>query len=166
MSPQQVPPPPEPAPIYTAMREMVLALVPGEAGLAPSSQPPHVWGLLTEMGFPDGSVTLVSLADGTTSMYFSGGGGLIGCGGHAAVAAASRALVAEAERLAASLAPTDAFPLPAAGRVRFYLLALDGKRTAEAGQEELADGRHPLAPLFLRSDEVVGQVRRHSPAEK
>jgi hypothetical protein len=137
--------------------------VPAEAGILPSAGLPHVWGVLAEMGFPNGSVTLVSLADGTTSLYFSGGGGIIGCGGHAAVAAASRVLVEEAERHLGATVPTVSCPLPTAGRLRFYLLTYEGKRTAEAGQEELAAGRHALADLFRRSDDVVTQVRLHSP---
>ena len=67
----------EPAAIYTRMRDGILSLAPAEAGIVPSPQCPHVWGVLAELGFDDGCVTLVSLADGTTSLYFSGGGHLL-----------------------------------------------------------------------------------------
>ena len=145
------------------MRNQVLTLVPAEAGLVPSSAAPHVWGVLTEIGLENGSVTLVSLADGTTSLYFSSGGGIIGGGTHAAVAAASQALVTEAEQYRSAMAPTAVLPLPAAGRIRFYLLTFDGALTAEAAEEGLVAGRHELAPLFFRSNDVVTQVRLHSP---
>jgi hypothetical protein len=155
-------PVPEPAPIYLSMRDHILSLVPTEAGITPSARPPYLWGVLTEMGLPNGWATLVALADGTTSLYLSGGGGFIGCGGHAAIAAATRALVAEAERHLEAMVPTADFPFPTAGRVRFYALTLAGKRTAEVGWKELEAGRHALAPLFYYSNEVVTQVRLHS----
>ena len=51
-----------------------------------------------EMAFPEGAATLVSLADGTTSMYTSTGGGVIGGGAHDAVVQAGRAFLLELER--------------------------------------------------------------------
>lgn len=58
---------------------------------------PAVWGILMETGYPQGIATLVSLADGTTSLYFSNGDGMIGGGQHANIAQASKAFVAAAE---------------------------------------------------------------------
>jgi hypothetical protein len=58
--------------------------------------------------------------------------------------------------------PAAAFPLPTAGRVRFYVLTLAGARTAEADQQALAAGQHALADLFRHSDDLVTQVRLHS----
>jgi hypothetical protein len=156
-------PEPESAPIYTSMRNQILTLVPAEVGLGPSPQFPHVWGVLTEIGLDRGSATLVSLADGTTSLYLSSGGGFIGYGELAAVAAASQALVLEAERYCGTMVPATVFPLPAAGRIRFYVLTFDGALTAEADEGEVVAGRHVLAPLFHRSDDVITQVRLHSP---
>jgi len=162
MSTHSPPRAPEPAPIYTSLRDQILSLVPAEAGIVPLPKAPHIWGVLTEMGFPNGSATLVALADGTTSMYFSGGGGIIGCGQHAAVAAAAQALVGATADHLEVLSPTTTFPLPTAGRVQFYVLTLAGARTAEADQQELAAGRHALSDLFRYSDDLVTQVRRHS----
>ena len=38
---------------------------------------PVVWGVVMETGYPEAVVTLVSLGDRTTSLYFSNGGGII-----------------------------------------------------------------------------------------
>lgn len=151
-----------PAPIYLTMRDGILALAPGKVGLAPSSQTPRAWGVLLEMGFAEAVVTLVALADGTTSLYFSTGGGIIGGGTHTAVAQASQALVAAAEGFLDELAPAAAFPLPGVGRVRFTVLTFSGARTAEAAEKELAAGRQPLAPLYEAGQEVLTQVRQHT----
>ena len=49
-----------------------------------------MWGALLETGHPNGVATLVSLGDATTSLYTTGGFGIIGAGFHEVVAAATR----------------------------------------------------------------------------
>jgi hypothetical protein len=67
-------PTPEPAPIYLQLRQRILGFNPDELGLKPSLEAPHVWAVLVEMGYEVGTATLVSLVDGTTSLYYSTGG--------------------------------------------------------------------------------------------
>ena len=82
-----------------ALRLQALSVERGPAGIP--APPPNalVWGLLMEMGFPNGTATLFALADGTTSLYYSSGGGVLGGQGHEAVRRANAALLAEANRL-------------------------------------------------------------------
>jgi hypothetical protein len=147
------------APVYSNLRDMVLTLEPGKAGIAPSAQAPNVWGVLMESGWPEGVSTLVALADGTTSLYFSGGGGLIGYGTQEVVAVASRALVARAEDCLGLLSPATTFPLPAAGHAAFHVLTFGPAFTAEVAEEELLSGRHPLTPLYFAAHEVIARMR-------
>ena len=56
--------------------------------------PETPWLVVMETGVPGGSYTVVSLHDGTTSIYFSNGGGIIGAGQHPDVAALSQSIVA------------------------------------------------------------------------
>ena len=154
---------PEPIPVYKALRDAIIGLSPQKVGLTPSAEAPHCWGVLLEIGSERAVATLVALADGTTSLYFSSGGGVIGCGGHAAVAAAARKLVAAADAHLSELRPTSTFPLPGVGRLRFYLLTFSGALTAEVAEEELQDGQHPLAALYTAGQEVLTQVRLLTP---
>lgn len=55
--------------------------------------------------------------------------------------------------------PTATFDLPQPGRVRFQLLTVGGGRTAEAGEDELGFGRHPLSPLFHAGQDVITEIR-------
>ncbi len=114
-----------------------------------------------EMGRPQAVVTLVSLADGTTSLYFSNGGGILGGGEHAPVAQASKAFVSSAEPYLPAMAPAPAFPLPlpAVGEVKFYVLTFEGIFTAEAGEQELGNRQHALSPLFYHGQAVLTQIR-------
>lgn len=150
---------PEPVQIYTDMRNRVLKLVPTEVGIVQSKEIPNVWGVLMEMGFRQAVVTLVSLADGTTSLYFGNGGGIIGGGEHAAVAQASKSFVANSEKYFQRMTPAESFPLPSVGRVKFYILTFSGAFTADIDENELDNGKHDLSPLFCSGQEVITQLR-------
>jgi hypothetical protein len=152
-------PVPEPAPVYTTLRDKIIGLSPIEIGVVPSSGIPNAWGILMELGFPEAAVTLVSLADGTTSLYFNNGGGIIGSGEHEVVAQATRAFVAAAEEYRHDMLPADSFPLPHVGRVRYYILTFTGIFTAEADEGELAEARCFLSPLYCSGQEVITQLR-------
>src|ERR687898_1781909 len=78
----------EPADVYLGLRGQALALTRELLDPETASDGP-VLALLMETGYPEAVATLVGLADGTTSMYFSNGGGMIGAGQHEDVAAAT-----------------------------------------------------------------------------
>ncbi len=157
---------PEPAESYLHLRQLILNLNPSEAGLAPTELAPRVWGVLMETGYDVGTVTLVSLADGTTSLYFSTGGGMIGSSDYNPVALASQALVEEAEKHVSNIAPTTDYPLPGVGQVRFYLLTYQGIHMVDSAENDLASGSHPLEPLYQRAQETLTQLRLLSDKKK
>lgn len=150
-----------PAPIYTDLRNQILTLSPYKAGILPLPETPNVWGVLMETGYPEAVVTLVSLADGTTSLYFGGGGGMIGGGAHIAVAEATKKFVSDTEQHLKRMTLATACPLPTVGRVCFYVLTLSGTFTAEADENDLRKGRHGLSLLFYSGHRVITQLRRH-----
>ncbi len=150
---------PAPAPIYAELRKHILTLIPGEVGIVQSEGLANVWGVLMECGFPQAVATLVSLADGTTSLYFGNGGGIIGSGEYTAVARASQALVAHAEDYLNTMSSALSFPLPLLGQVRFYILTFSGIFMAEADERELAGNNHRLSPLFYSAQDVITQIR-------
>jgi hypothetical protein len=139
----------------------MLSLDPAAVGLHPSAELPRVWGVLMEMGFPEGAATIVSLADGTTSLYTNEGGGVIGGGEHAPVAAASRRFLAEAEATEAGLSPEEPtnVQLPPAGVVSFVVLGYSGTQTGAAGEDELASTQHPLSRLYAAGQDVITALR-------
>src|SRR5438105_7124389 len=79
-----------PADMYMGLRDRLLRLDPASVGLADKP----LWGCRMETGYPNGIATLVCLADGTTSLYTSTGGGIIGAGAHAQVVRTNAALLA------------------------------------------------------------------------
>jgi len=150
---------PEPEQVYLQLRNRILNLNPAEVGLSPSIAAPHVWGVLMESGYQVGCATLVSLADGTTSLYYSTGGGMLGSGEYAPVAEASKELVAQAEDHLQHMSLSNEFPLPGVGQVRFIILTYSGRFSGEAMETTLSAGEHPLSPLFLKSKATLEQLR-------
>ena len=146
-----------------ALREQVFRVEPQELGLTPTTARPHVWGVLMETGYPEAVVTLVAIADGTTSLYFSNGGGILGAGEHESVRAASEMLLEVAEAHLGSFSAAATPKIPQVGRVRFHVRTFAGTLTAEAGEEDLGEDRHVLSPVFYAAHEVIGAIRECSP---
>jgi hypothetical protein len=142
---------------YTGLRNMVFEASPAQLGLKPAAS--EVWAVLMETGYPDAVVTLLVLADGTVSIYFSNGGGIIGLGQHPGPERASKSFLALAQQFVNRAKPTNEHPLPAPSLTRFYLLAGSGKYFAEAKEQDLGEGRHPFAPLFHKGHEVITEIR-------
>lgn len=160
--PQPRLPVPEPAPIYTTLRNRILSFYPLEVGIKPSEAAPNVWAVLFETGFEQAAVTLAALVDGTTSLYYSTGGGMLGSGSYAPVAQSARRLILEAEEYFQGMVPTNCYPLPDIGQVRFYVLTYQGSFTAEASEEELGEGNHELSSLFYIAHQVIASLRQIS----
>jgi hypothetical protein len=152
----------DPAEVARGLREQALLLDARESGMRSSAEHPHVWGILMETGYPEAVATLAAFLDGTTSLYFSSGGGVIGAGDHGSVRAELPAFFAEAESHLADFAPATSTPLPAVGRVRFYIRTFEGTLTAEASEDDLGEMRHVLSPVFHAGHAVIAAVNEAS----
>ena len=153
------PKPAEPAEIYFGLRNQILSLNPKDVGIVQSSKTPNVWGVLMETGYPQAVATLVSLANGTTSFYFSNGGGMIGGGEHVTVAQSTKSFVTSAEKYYQQMTLAESFPTPAIGKVKFYVLTFSGIFTIDVDENALGSGKHRLSPLFASGQEVITQFR-------
>ncbi len=74
--------PVDPRETSKTLRDNLLATKPSDVHLAPTEELPHVWATLMEMKISGNVVSLAAVAEGTTSLYFSNGGGIIGAGEH------------------------------------------------------------------------------------
>jgi hypothetical protein len=149
----------DPIEMSRKLRGQALSVAPGELGLAPTAALQHVWGVLMELGYPEAVATLVVLGEGTTSLYISTGGGIIGAGEHPPVRAAAEKLLAATEAHLAGFQPAGETPLPQTGRVRFYVRTFDGILGAEADEQDLGHGRHKLSPVFHAGHAVITEMR-------
>lgn len=145
------------AEVYSGLRQQVLRLTPDQLGDEFAAAP--ILALLMETGYPEAVATLVAVADGTTSLYFSNGGGMIGAGTHAAVAEASGRLLEAGREFLPQLSATTDPGLPAEGETQFVAVTREGLRGAIAAEDDLGEGEHPLSPLFYAGQDVITQIR-------
>ncbi|WCO68424.1 hypothetical protein PO878_06745 [Iamia majanohamensis] len=130
----------------------------------PSDAHPDVLGVVIDIPRPPEVASLVTLADGTTSLYTSSGGGTIGAGGHPPVVRAG------AELLVALQHDLDLFPadervdLPPADMVQLTVLTPSGRRRARIPSRAFW-GQEPstVAHLVAAAQALLGAVREATP---
>jgi len=145
------------AEVYEGLRKQVLHLKQDQLGDAFAEAP--ILALLMETGYPEAVATLVGVVDGTSSLYFSNGGGIIGAGTHAAVAAANSRWLATGTTLLPQLSVITDPPLPGRRMTQFVAVTPLGLRGAVAPEDELGGGRHALSPFFYAAQDVITQIR-------
>ncbi len=146
------------ADVYRDLRKQVLTLDPAKIGITISGKN-QIYGVLMETGYPEAVATLVTIADGTVSLYFSNGGGIIGVGQHEGPRKASELFLKDAANYLAQAQKTKDYPLPTVGNTRFYFLTNDGVFTYEAKEDDLGNNRLPLSSLFYKGQEVITAAR-------
>jgi hypothetical protein len=144
-----------PAEVYCGLRDRVLR-VPSERAATGFS---GTLGALMETGYREAVATLVVLADGTTSLYFSNGGGVIGAGQHEPVEEAGSNFLEAAKAAVPLMQPVADFPLPRRFHARFYVLSTSGIWSLEALEQDLGNNRVKLSPLFHFAHAVIAAVR-------
>lgn len=144
---------------YEQHRAAVLGSGPDEHGIDPDDHELGVWGVVFEVGLAEGaSVTLVSLADGSTSLYASSGSVITGGGAVDEVATASRALVDAVRQRAEVLGPEQTTDLPEVDEVTLRALTTDGRRSATVHLNDAVTGRNPLSVAFMRGHAVIASI--------
>jgi len=151
----------EVADVYSGLRDQVLQLKPDAIGVKDAEQS-SVIAVLMEIAYPEAVVTLVAVTDGTASLYFSNGGGIIGGGEHEPVCKVSAEFIRLAQQYVSLSALTDTFPLPKKNNVRCYLVTLGGVYTFEALEDDLGNNRHACSELFHKSHELITAIREHT----
>lgn len=148
----------EPAEIYLGLRRQILSLTQNQINslLKP---PTLLIGVLMESGYDEAVATLVTIADGTVSLYFSNGGGMLGLGEHEEIRKTCIDFLSFANQFVSKATPTSTFPLPLKGYTTFYFLTNSGVLSLTAKENDLGNNRLPLSPLFHKAHEVISQAR-------
>lgn len=111
----------------------------------------------------NGSATLAAFDDGTTSLYFSSGGGVIGAGAYEAVKRAAASFREEANKVRGRFTSVSEFPLPSSGTSVFYLVTDSATLTSgPVPSADLQSQQHPLGELARRAQDVITEVRKAS----
>jgi hypothetical protein len=121
-----------------------------------------VWAALMEQADDAGIASFVMIADGTTSMYTSTGGGIIGAGFYQEVARATLAFLDAAEAHLELLQPVDVLPLPRTGAVRWaWTCSTSGRWVVPAWSGgDAARARNAATAVGRRHHMVGGGLQR------
>jgi hypothetical protein len=149
----------QPAEIYLDLRTTALGVDPAAIGLAPTEGLDRVYGVILDIGYPEGPATLAGFSDGTTSLYTSSGWGVIGGGEHEVVAQATLRWLNVAERMIDAFEKADDAQLPQVGDVAFTVLTYHGRYRAVTRESALEEGTSPLTPLFAAGHDVISELR-------
>src|SRR5215211_1032599 len=85
--------------IYPVLRRQALSIQRTDVDIPEPPPEALAWGILMETGYPGGTATLLALGDGTSSLYLSTGGGVVGGHGHQNVREANAEFVEAANGL-------------------------------------------------------------------
>lgn len=111
--------------VYSDLRQQIIELKSEDIGLTRLSES-EIIAVLMETNYSDVIATLVAITDGTTSLYLSNGGGIIGGGAYEPVQQVSTEFIAMAQDYVSKGSKTETYPLPKKGNVRFYFVTSSG----------------------------------------
>lgn len=154
------------ADIYDSIRNQVLNLTANQLGELGNNP---VLSVLMETGYPEAVVTLVAVADGSASIYFSNGGGIIGAGEHPQGKEYSLKLIQSSKDYLHFAKPDKKHPLPKNGNTRFYFVMPKGVVVVEAKEDDLGNNKHKLSPLFHQAHKliyVIQMIEKEKKAEQ
>ena len=147
------------AAVIRKLRGQALGLSPHAVEVLPSLDLATVRMVIMEIGYPEAAVSVVAVADGAASMYFSNGRAIIGCGEHGTVRQASAALLECAERHLDVLDIADDLSLAKSGRIKFFVLTTTGMLAGDFDGGDLEAKRLPASELFYAGHMVIAAVR-------
>lgn len=148
--------------VYHNLRNRALNVTTAELGLDRDPKAP-IHAVIMETGYPEAIATFACFRDGTASLYFSTGGGVIGGGQQESVRNACFEMLSITNQYAqdfiAACDPVSTFPLPGKGEVFFYLVTSDAVYQAQCAEDALAEQRDPFSALFNNCHAVMSEVR-------
>lgn len=153
-----------PAEVYDGLRTAALEVTEATVGKAPPEHP-NVLGAVIDIPREAGMASVVTMADGTTSMYTSAGGGTIGAGAHEAVARATRALLTTLQALIEMFPADERVDLPQADLVQITLVTPAGRRRANVPAAAFwGEEASSVVELIAAIHDVISAIREIEPA--
>jgi hypothetical protein len=141
--------------IYSGLRNQVFDLA--KQKLEMNGNKPLA--ILMETATTEHCYSLAVIADGTTSLYFSNGGGIIGAGEHQPVALAAKSFLGFSVSFENLLSTVTQYPLPAPGMTTFYVVKPGVISGGEFKETDLGYRKLPMSPLFFKGQEVITAIR-------
>lgn len=146
--------------VYLNMRSLFFEQDPEAIGITKNNFPYDVWAVLMETGVPEGSYSLNTIADGTTSLYFSTGGGIIGGGEHEQIKNLCQQHIISSQGCLSHMSLVTQFSSPELGKTIFYFKTFDGVYAYTADENDLGYNKDVLSDLFHSSHNIIASLRQ------
>jgi hypothetical protein len=137
------------------MRQYWFEVTPEQAKIKPTIEQNKVFCVIMDWPIKEVMSTLMSMADGTASLYTNKGLGIMG--GYAAVESA-KAFVGQAEQSLSYSVATTEHPYPSTDMVRFYIRTFTELRVIEEPVNLLLTKKSKLNLLFAAANQVITEL--------
>lgn len=145
---------------YNSMRNMAFNVKPEDLGVILDNDE-QVYGSIVDMEMGSGVATMVCFIDGTASLYFSNGGGIIGSGQHESVRKAVASYLVSIHQVLPIAKATEDFNVgPEKDHHIFYLLTRTGKYRIDIDTRDIQTKETHF--LFSLSQMVLTEIRKVS----
>jgi len=144
--------------MYLELRKKAFSVSPKDLKLT-ENKIGKVYGVLMETGFPESICTLTAFAEGSVSLYFSNGGGMIGIGEHEAPRKIALDYINNSKEYLKFSSKTKVFPNPIIHETIFYFLTFDGVYTFRDSEENFGNYKNDLSKLFHKAQELITEAR-------
>ena len=146
---------------FVQLRSIIFNTDPASQDIKPTDELPNVWAVLIEVSSesPRLTITLRTLADGSTSIYASEGAAFINIGDLPEIADVAKHVLPSAEKVIAIAQSTTDFPIPAIGTVNFYIFTYSGVLMKNIEEEDLINNDQPFGRLYRAFREILHRNR-------
>lgn len=142
------------------LRQMVLSTSPRKLGFVTDSNYPTVYGVLTDWDLGGLFASIMSMRDGTASLYTTSTFGIIGGQGHEKVRQAAERYVKTAESFCEAGKIVSEFAYPKNNQVFYCVMTYNGIRRIIADGAAIEQGPDPTLPLFTAAQDVLTELRQ------
>ncbi len=144
---------------YPRLRALALHAKRSQGSMTTPSSPTEPWGVVMDWVVSAATATIVAFSDGSASVYFSTGGGLLGGQAYESIRRVAHQAVAVAAEFQPQMQLTTDFSLPQRGIVVFYLLTDSGVFTSSAFESALKTHSHALSKLGDAMQAIITAYR-------
>jgi hypothetical protein len=135
-----------------------MSSTPELAGWAAQPEGRLVYGGILDWALDRGMATLFALDDGTASLYWSTGGGVIGGKFHESVNRAAKAFVLAFEPFVANMDPDVTGEPGPRGTTDLRALTSGGRLVVRATTDEFGKGHHQMSGVFNSAQALIFEL--------
>ena len=144
---------------YEGLRQLVLNCKPSDLGFTLDNDE-QVYAAVVDMPMENGTATLACVFDGTVSLYYSTGGGVLGMGQkYEKVRQAGMSFLFSAGQIISCLQKVSVFDLPKKEKAFVYLLARGGIYKAEYDMSNTQDAEEYIQHLDFLIQNTISEMR-------